>query len=280
MEQVPVMPRRSLRLAVLIAASLAALTACAPAATPATSATPTAADSTPVAAASPSPTPTGAPLTADTVLQVTATATASNGAVLNLTATVLRARLYNDPVAVPRAAATVKRCVGEIDNTVIVPGKWTFGEVDYTATLAPGSPAWPSDLKMLLAPWTNNGATRASSGAVHQVEYVLPGPASYEPNCVQRAFLDGPGSGAVYLGYQADSAANPPYSGWSKEGYGFDFNLPKKLANPAAITVSDCQSVITPLGDATGAPNAAWVTTSSAIQCVVGDPEPQNKPHT
>jgi hypothetical protein len=214
------------------------------------------------------------------VLRVTATATSSSGAVLVLTATVLRPRLYSDPIAAPRAAATVARCIGEVDNSLIHQQKWSFAEVDYSAALAPGSIPWPHSLSMLLAPWSDSSLeTRTAAGGVKQIQYVEPGPASYEPECIQRAFLAGVGSGKVYLG-SYDSTANPPYENWSKEAYGFDFNLPRKVVPAGKVTISGCASTITPLGNSLGAPNSSWATTSSAVECVVGDPETQNKPHT
>ena len=278
------MPRRKAGLALVLALPLLVLTACTPIVPP-PAATPSASGiAAPAASATPTPTPTPTPtaaaLPADTVLQVTATATASNGAVMNLTATVLRPRLYSDPISAPRVARTKQWCQDdEVDQGLFQSQHWSFGEVDYTATLAPGSAAWPTSLWMLLAPWTPDGPVRAATGDVKSIEYTGNGPGDYEPYCVQRVFLKGPGSGAVYLG-AADGAKNPPFEDWSKIGYGFDFNLPKKVVPAGSVTVTNCASNITPLGNSFGAPNSSWATTSSAVQCVVGDPETQNKPHT
>ena len=277
------MSARFLRICAVVALPLLGLTGCAvtPAASqplaPPASQAPSAAPAAP--SGTPTPIPTTDALPADALLEVTATATAANGAVLNLRIVVLRERLWSDPVALPRAKATDKRCGGgELDLATIKQSKFAFGEADYSATLAEGSVAWPKNLPMLLAPYGNNGASRTAAGDAYQKEYTLGGPGDYEPMCAQRAFLPGQGDGQVYLG-SPDTTGAHPFHLWSREVYGFDFNLPNKKVNPASVVVSDCVGTVTPLGNTLGAPNAAWVITSSGVKCLVGDPEVQNKPH-
>jgi hypothetical protein len=214
---------------------------------------------------------------------VTATATLSSGQSLNLTATALKAHIWSDAVGKPRANATVKWCQGEVDYpSVIKPQKWAFGEVDYTATPATGSAAWPANHSILLAPYgaDTHSESRAASGGVYSKEFVVGNsPGDYEPHCVQRVFMKAAGSGKLFLG-AANSTGASAFTAWSKEVYGFTFNLPNKAGDPSIVTVTNCASTITPLGHSLGAPSSKWVTTSSPLSCLVGVPEAQEKPFT
>jgi hypothetical protein len=278
-----------IRTALLLVLSLAAVSACAPiAASPATpgSATPGATDSAPTAAPveipAPGPVaePLPAPLPEDALLEVTATATAANGAVLKLRAVVLRERLWSDPAGSPRAKATSTWCTDDaLPMDLIKQQKWTFAEADYSATLADGSPSWPSKLAILLAPYNTDRGSRAHAGDVVQKEYTSGGPGDYEPFCVQRAFLPGPGAGALYLG-ATDSTGSKAYTDWSRSLYGFDFDLPTRKAGAGEVVVSDCVQTITPLGHSLGAPSAKWTLVTDGATCLVGVPQTQNDPHT
>jgi hypothetical protein len=180
----------------------------------------------------------------------------------------------------PRAAATVAWCPDNVDMaSVIVPEDWHFAQVDYAATLKGGSAAWPSNLPILLAPWGTNLPTRAASGAAKSTEYTEGGPGDYEPECVQRVLLTTPGLGSVYLG-EGPATGPDASTQWNQISYGFDFNLPDKTADPAAVTVTNCAIQITALGHSSGVPNATWANLTNGVECVYGDPETQNDPHT
>jgi hypothetical protein len=267
------------RFALLLVLPLALLTACAP---PLHESLPqhTAIKTAPAKPPRPKPHPTVVALPPETELRVTATATAANGAALNLSATVLAPHDYSDSVGAPRAAATVAWCPDNVDMaSVIVPEDWHFAQVDYAATPKAGSPAWPANLPILLAPWGSNTPTRAASGAAKSTEYTEGGPGDYEPECVQRVLLTTPGIGSVYLG--EGPATGPDASPqWTQISYGFDFNLPNKTVDPSAVKVTDCAIQITALGHAAGLPNATWANLTSGVECVYGDPETQNDPHT
>jgi hypothetical protein len=263
-----------IRIVLILALPIALLTACAPAVHEANPG-PTTIKSAPAKPPKPKPRPTAVALPIDTELRVTATATAANGAVLNLSATVLAPHDYTDSVGAPRAAATVAWCTGEVDMTVIAPQDWHFAQVDYAATLKAGSPAWPANLPILLAPWGVNGLTRAASGAAKSTEYTTGTVGDYEPHCVQRVLLTAPGVGSVYLGESASAGTL-----WSQVSYGFDFNLPNKTVDPAAVKVTNCAIQISALGQASGVPNATWANLTNGVECVYGDPETQDDPHT
>jgi hypothetical protein len=267
------------QIALVLVLPLVLLTACAPAvhgANPHASTIKT----TPTTAPKPKPKPSAVTLPPETELRVTATATAANGAVLSLSATVLAPHDYADSVGAARAAATVAWCPDEVDMaSVIQPEDWHFAQVDYAATLEPGSPAWPANLPLLLAPWGIDTPTRTASGAATSTEYTESGPADYEPDCVQRVLLTAPGLGSVYLGEGPAGGPNASPQ-WTQISYGFDFNLPDKTVDPAAVRITNCEIQITPLGHAAGLPNATWANLTSGVECVYGDPETQDDPHT
>ena len=272
------MKNRVPSLALLLVLPVALLTACAPA-VPGAAHNPPTVKTAPAKPPKPKPA-TVAPLPADAELRVTATATAMNGAVMYLSATVLAPHDYTDATGAVRAAATVAWCPDNVDMaSVIVPEDWHFAQVDYAAKPKAGSPTWPTTLPILLAPWGTEGPTRAASGAVKSTEYTDGSAGAYEPECVQRTILTAPGSGSVYLGGDPSTGPNAGPQ-WYEISYGFDVNLPKHAVDPSTVTVTDCTIQITPLGTAAGVPNASWANISSGVECVFGDPEVQNDPHT
>jgi len=252
------------RIALVLALPLVLLTACASAVHGANP-RPSTIKTEPTTAPKPKPNSSAVVLPPETELRVTATATATNGAVLGLSATVLAPHDYTDSVGAARAAATVAWCPDNVDMaSVIQPEDWHFAQVDYAATLKAGSPAWPANLPMLLAPWGVDTPTRTASGAAKSTEYTLDGPADYEPDCVQRVLLAAPGLGSVYLGEGPATGPNASPQ-WNQISYGFDFNLPDKTVDPGAVKITNCAIQITPLGHAAGLPNATWANLTRGV---------------
>jgi hypothetical protein len=252
--------KRSAALVPVAAVAVLLLSACDPVTEPA----PTSSSSPSV---SPTPTETVEPevqLPADAVLGLTAHATADNGAELDIQLVVLQPQRWNAGDGVARAAATSAWCSGELDESVYAGQNWSFARVDVTATLAAGSAAWPSDLPLQILPLPG-GPSIASSGAVHQVQ--APNTENeegyYVPHCMQNAFLDGPGSGSTYLGFEADGDS---LSGWTGSYYGITVDGFGEPANSGRVTLSDCAKVITDLGGSGG----SWPEQFTATSCQVG----------
>ena len=135
----------------LAAAALLLLTACAPHPSPSSTAH---APSTTSASATPSATPTAAPLPADVLFQITATATAPNGAVAKLTETVHapvaatdqqtadEAQFDNECENWRSAFSSTKFVVAQVQTTQ-VSGTWDPGFL-IAADMA-GYPVWSGD---------------------------------------------------------------------------------------------------------------------------------------
>ena len=199
-----------------------------------------------------------APLPEDAVLGLTGTATAANGAVLKISVIVRQAVPWNSTVGAPRAAATATNCDGELDASVFESNAYSFSQVDVTATLDEGSAAWPADLPIQILPIPDGsapGPSHTAAGDIVQVEEPSPDPDNdpgyYVPHCLQNTFLNGPGSGSVYLGYDGDAAA---LTAWAKSYYGVTFDGFGEPTDPSKVTLSDCTQTVTPLGVSTGAP--------------------------
>ncbi len=214
--------------------------------------------------ASPSSEPPAAdiPLPDDATMLVTATATASNGATLDLRLVVHRSVPWNSG-AEAGTAATVAWCEGEVDAEVISTLGYSFTQVDYSATAADGS--WPSGETIWLHP-TATYTTLAASGDVSPVAY----PDSALPHCARPAVLPGAGAGSTFLGAEGDASGRdglPALQFWSRLTYGFnnDFTL-----GAPVVSFSDCAVQITTLGTSMGAPGGGWHEDFLPGSCIVG----------
>jgi hypothetical protein len=225
--------------------------------------------------ASPSPSgtpeaPQPEPLPADAVLGFSAIATADNGAVLDISIVVHSSVIWNAGEGLVRSTATTANCSGELDESVYSSTGWGFSRVDLTATLRAGSVSWPDDLVLQALPLPNDRFTIAPVGDVYQVEAPAPEPAEpgyYVPQCVQNAFMNAPGTGSTYLGFTGDAAAG--FTSWANESYGVTFDGFEPM-DPNRVELTECVSVITPLGASLGAPSTYWGEYSEGTSCQVG----------
>jgi hypothetical protein len=264
------MSSRAAAALVLASAALLALSACDP--IPA-----------PVSTTSPSVTPTPKQtivaeptlqLPADAVLGLSAVATADNGASLNIVVVVLSSAAWNQGAGSARSSATAVNCDGELDASVFDAESFSFGEVDITATLASGSPAWPTDLPIQVLPLPRDdgsGPSLTAAGGVVQLEAPNPAgdgePGYYVPHCLQNAFLPGAGSGSTYLGFTGDAST---LTAWASSQYGITFDGFAGPADPARVTLTACTQVVTPLGTSLGAPAGGFAEHYSSTVCRVG----------
>jgi hypothetical protein len=191
-------------------------------------------------------------LPADAMLGLTAHATAYNGAELDIQLVVLRPQKWNAGAGLTRSTATSAWCEGELDESVYSGQNWSFGQVDVTATLAAGSPAWPGDLPMQIFPLPG-GPSLTAGGDVHQVQAPNTNNEDgfYVPHCAQNVFLDGPGTGSTYLGFEADGDA---LTSWTSTYYGITFDGFGEPIDPSRVTLTDCTTTMTDLGSAEASP--------------------------
>jgi hypothetical protein len=212
-------------------------------------------------------------LPADAVMAVTAAATASNGAVLDISLIVHSPNPFSADGAADAWAATTAWCVGEVDDTIISDQGYSFTTVDVTATTREGD--WPDNTPLLLAPLPFSDSTISTGGDLVQTNE----PAQFGqeagsvPHCAQPVLLLGPGSGEIYVGISGDidgdANGTPPLGGWANRKYGVNANLPGD--NPAVdVTFSECTVQITDLGASLGAPTASWQEAFQGDFCMVG----------
>lgn len=221
------------------------------------------------ATSSPTATADAAPeLPADAVMLVTATATATTGAQLDLRLVVHAPAAWN---AGGRAGADATNawCVDEVNDSIYAAQNYSFEAIDYTATPV-GSAAWPADEQIWLFP-SPTYTTLAATGDITEFAYPVPaGDGDYVPHCKQTAIMTGAGTGTVWLGADQDAVGRdnlPPFHFWASLTYGFN-NAFTSDTRPVAYT--DCTPTITPLGTTMGAPGPGWHVGTDPNVCVVG----------
>ncbi|MBB5633576.1 hypothetical protein BKA04_001799 [Cryobacterium mesophilum] len=249
------------------------LTACQPEKSPLESPSPTVME-----APSAPPGPPVQALPPDSVLGMTGTVTADNGAELALTLVVHASKAATAPDAATGSAVITDWCAGELDANTLAGQAYGLVQVDYTATLV-GSKTWPPDLPLLLFP-TAQDVGLASSGAAHQIEVLAapPSPGDYVPHCQQFAFLTGPGDGSTIVALAGDASDNPPFTRWADFAYGFDINSPAGFVgskpfggvDSSRVSFTNCVATITALASTLGYPSNSWGQEFAPDRCVVG----------
>lgn len=228
-------------------------------------------DTGPVATDTPAEPFTG--LSEDAVLALAATATAGNGAVLDIWIVVREPQPFDAAEAADARSTTTEWCVGEVDDTVISDQGYSFTTVDVTARASEGE--WPADtplgVSLALAP----GSTIAADGSLRQIN------ASAEegavtgsiPHCRQPVVLDGVGEGHYYLGIpgdiDGDGDGTPPLGGWMKQPYGLNATIAGST-EPSDATLSNCILHITALGLQLGTDADSWTQDFADTYCAVG----------
>ncbi len=218
--------------------------------------------------------PAALDLPEDAVLGLVGILTAPNGATADLAVIVHAALPWMVPEAADAVAATVARCVGEVDGSVVQGRGFTFSQVDIRLTGRDGE--WPDDLTLAVLPQPNPevGSTNVAGDGLRQVEADASGvfDGLAVPRCSQPTVLDGLGEGTLYLGIPQDIGGVDDlasFTGWTVHDFGLSAVLPGDLgASDVAFTA--CASALTPLGEELGAPNGAWAERFSATGCSVG----------
>lgn len=203
------------------------------------------------------------------VMGVTAVATASNGAILDVQLVVHAPEPFSADGAADAIATTTAWCEGEIDDQAIADNGFSFTTVEVTATTRSGD--WPDDTPLLLLPLPGEGTTIAVDGDLVQTNEstdmnLVSGSV---PHCAQPALLLGPGTGRLHLGIASDATADVPFTGWAERLFGANANQPGD-APAVDVTFSDCTVQITDLGGDLGAPTPEWRQEFQDDYCVVG----------
>lgn len=213
----------------------------------------------------------GLDLTGGDVMGMTAVATESGGAVLDIRLVVHAPEPFDADGAADAWAATTAWCAGEVDDSVIADQGFSFTTVEVTATTREGQ--WPKDAPVMVQPQPWPGTTIATGGDLVQVNASLD--ANLEtgvvPHCAQPVLLTGPGSGELHLGIvgdvDGDGAGTVPLGGWANFLYGVNAHTPE---GDSAVTFSGCTVQITALGGELGAPTPDWQQHFESDYCTVG----------
>jgi hypothetical protein len=224
---------------------------------------------TPTSATSPSaqpapmtsPTPTVPPIALpdDAVLLVQATATAADGAALDLAMVVLRSTAWDDPSAQDRPALMTQECAGSFDESVYESGLWSFARIEVSATPRSGSD-WQGD-RVTALPLTDHVAV-VSTGFPADDDQVDPA----TPYCARSKFITGPGEGVMVVGFRGDTDAVGAAGGftrWANHHYGF--------VAGTDVVLTDCTAILTALGSELGADGPQWSSEAGSGACRFGN---------
>jgi hypothetical protein len=203
------------------------------------------------------------------LLVVTATATADNGAALDLTMTVHKATAWNDSAAADRPAVMTGVCEGYLDASVYEANLWSFLAVDVTAT-AEGAATWPADKRIRLFPTFNDDVALASGGFLVED----PNVDMATPHCQRDRYIYEAGVGSLIAGIQGDTdevAAAGNFTRWANQLYGFvGREVAGQSAADAGITISNCSFLVTPAGAELNGGADWWSDHSDESNCYTG----------
>lgn len=203
----------------------------------------------------PAPTLTPNPPEPDSILWVRATATAANGAVLDLEAMVHRSVSFEYPGSQTLNQMLIDDCGATLTNAIIYEQAWSFSRMNITAIPPADAEVWPEDARIGFRP--TGDATWVSGRGMVQSDAT-----TGDLACVQDKFFVGAGRGALVAGIPGDTLGLDEFrNGWAGFTWGF-------LAGPG-VTLSDCSFELTELGRQVGG-GAGWVESSDASTCVIG----------
>lgn len=283
------MPIRCSSLIVLAAIPVLVLAGCAPAADPTSAPSSSASAPTPATttatATAPTEEPTDDPadeseddsseLDDDIVLSVDATATASNGAVLQLNLQVHQSERWDDANTSDRADLMTETCDGSLDNTVYSANLWSFTEIDYEAVHDDSTPGWPADGRVSLLPATKYLAV-AADGFIRDDNSVD----TATPFCKRDKFITGAGDGETVVGFAGDTddvGAAGGYTKWANHRYGFVSGKPgASAAASAGVLISDCTYTVTDVGAEYHGGAAWWKESKNSTKCTIGSGEKED----
>ncbi len=219
--------------------------------------------------AAPTESPTVAALDPDVLLVVSATATAEDGSVLDLTMTVHRATAWDDSTGSDRASLMTSTCEGYLDAGVYEANLWSFLKVDVDATQS-GSAAWPAAKRIRLFPLATDDYALASGGALVDDPDVT----SETPHCARDRYIYGAGESTLVVGIQGDTDAVEAaghFTRWANTLYGFvGREVGGQTAAEAGITLTDCSYTVTPAGEELHGGADWWSEHIDESDCYVG----------
>jgi len=230
-------------------AAVAALSACGvPSPQPTTSGSPVAQPD-----ASPSITPN--PPEPDSILWIRATATAANGATLDLEAMVHRSLSYEYPGSQTLNQMLIDDCGATLTNAILTADAWSINRMNFTAIPPADAGEWPTDQRVGLRP--SGDVVYVAGRGIAQAD-----PATGDLACTQDKFFSGAGRGAVAVGIPHDTIDLDHFNGgWATHTWGFT-----ALDD---VVLSDCTFEITDLGREVGA-GTGWVEVADDANCYVG----------
>ena len=264
--------RRNPLTALAVIPLVLALSACNPGdPTPTPSAT---ASTTPSATPTPTETlagkPSPAPLAADVVMAMYSTATADNGAVLDVTMIIHKSTAWNDPSAADRPPVMTTTCSGALDESVYEALIWSFAKIDFAASPREDTPAWPAAHPLFVAP--SGGFVPIATSGYPSDDDTTNGAT---PRCKRDKVFDGAGSGTIIVGFPGDTdvaTAAGNFTTWANHNYGIvATRVDGKTAASVGITLSECAWDVTDLGRSLNGDADWWDSRIDDTHCVFGN---------
>ncbi len=213
------------------------------------------------------PVPTLPPLEAGTVLIVRATATAGNGAQLDLEYRIQKSVPFDDIAAQTLPQAMIEDCPAAYTQQVFADNLWSFTRGNVIAIPSAGSTAdWPTDAPIELLPSASSVAMSARGFIGDDADA-----AAETPPCQREKSFTGYGQGGVAIGIAGDTdavGASGGFTRWANHSYGF------VVAD--GITLSGCTFEVTELGAQYNGGAEWWTESNDTTSCVTGaSPEAQ-----
>lgn len=264
--------RRNPLMALAVVPLVLALTACNPG-DPQPTPTATAA---PKPSATPTPTqalpgkPAPAPLAADVVMAMYGTATADNGAILDITMVIHKSTAWNDPAAADRPPIMTATCEGGLDGSVYEAQIWSFAKIDFAATPRQNTPNWPAGHRLFVAP--SGGFVPVATNGFPVDDDTVDGAT---PRCKRDKFFEGAGTGTFIAGFPGDTdvaTAAGNFTKWANHNYGIvATRTDGQTAASVGITLSDCEWDVTDLGKSLNGDADWWDSRIDETHCVFGN---------
>jgi hypothetical protein len=199
---------------------------------------------------------------------VNATATADNGAVLDLSLTVHRSLAWDDPAAEPRTTLMSTVCSGGLDDEVYAAGLWSFASIDVSAVEREGT-AWPAGHRLFFLPYTTYVAVGTDGFPIDDDEV---DPAT--PHCLRDKHFEGPGTGTAIVGFAGDTddfGAAGNFTKWANHNYGFSIvRVAGQTAQDVGMTLSECSYEVTDAGLELNGDADWWAAHVEDTRCVFG----------
>ena len=204
----------------------------------------------------PNPSLTRDPADADAVLFIRVTATAANGAQLDIETQIHRSSAFDYLGTEQLNKILIEDCGALFTEGIFAADAWSFTRGNTTAIPTPGnSTPWPAEAAITALPL----AQFAYLGGRGMFQNTPPAGILA---CQQDKFFTSEGRGATVIGIPNDTIDQQTFNNkWALHRWG--------ISAPAGVTLSNCSFELTPLGAQYGG-GVNWIESADAANCSTG----------